>query len=449
MKQYINMTIKQFSHIAIFLLLPFSFLQSQTDSSPTLTQAEAVQKTLENNYGIRLAQNNIEIAENNTSKQNNRYLPTVNANASSSANLGGSTQKFGNGNENQVNSAFTWGANASVTANYTLYDQTRTFNLEQLKEVLNLSELQLRQTIELNLLQLLSNYYEIARLTENLKLQEETLEVSKSRLQRANYQYEYGQGIRLNVLNAEVDVQRDSINYLSIQQQLANAKRNLQIVMATNERGDFEVDTMVTYQPNLSLSQLIADAQSNNIEVLLANKNIYISNYDLQIIEAQKKPTVNANVAYNYSFQDNAAEAFITRSNSRGWGAGLSLSWNIFDGGVRKVRTQNTLINIDNQQIQKEQLLQQLEINITNAWESYQNALYILQVEESNLATNEVNFNYTQERLKTGQVSSVEFRQAQLNLLNAATNFNQAKYNAKVIELELIQLSGGLLEVKF
>ncbi|MEZ4883471.1 MAG: TolC family protein [Chitinophagales bacterium] len=438
MKQFIYKTL-------ILLLFPFAFLQSQT----ILTQTQAVQTTLQNNYGIKVAKNNIEIAENNTSKENNRFLPTLNANAGSNANLGGSTQKFGTGAENNVKNAFTWSANGSVTANYTLYDQTRTYNLEQLREVLNLSELQLRQTIELNLLQLLSGYYEIARLTESLNLLAQTLEVSKSRLQRTQYQYEYGQGIRLNVLNAEVDIQRDSINYLNTQQQLANAKRSLQVIMSSTEIGDFEVDTTVVYQENLSLVQLIADAQKNNVDVLLANKNIYISNYDLQIIDAQRKPIVGASAAYNYSFQDNAPEAFITSSTSRGLTAGVSVSWNIFDGGARKIREQNTLINISNQQIQKEQLLQQLQINITNAWESYQNALYILQVEQSNLVTNQVNFDYTQERFKTGQVSSVEFRQAQLNLLNAATSFSRAKYNAKVIELEMIQLAGGLLEVKF
>jgi len=435
---------KQFNYTTFLLLLlfPLSFLQSQA----TLTQTEAVKKTLANNYGIKVAENNIEIAENNTSRENNGYLPTVNANAASNANLGGSSQSFGNGNENLVKNAFSWNANASVTANYTLYNQTRTYNLEQSKEVLNLSELQLRQTIEMNLLQLMNAYYNIARLTENLEVLSDAIELSKIRLQRTQYQQEYGQGTRLNMLNAQVDIQRDSINYLNIQQQLANAKRNLQLIMTDTEMADFEVETGVVYEEGLLLEQLIADAQENNIQVLLANKNIYISNYDLQIIEAQKKPTIGANASYSYSFQDNAAEAFITSSNSRGWSAGVNLSWNLFDGGARKVRTQNTLVNIKNQQIQKEQLLQELQINLTNAWGSYQNALYILKVEEANVATNQLNLDYTQERFKTGQVSSVEFRQAQLNLLNASTNFNLAKYDAKIIELELIQLSGGLLE---
>ena len=438
---------QQFNHTTLLFLLflPLSLLQSQT----TLTQAEAVQKTLANNFGIQVAKNNIEIAENNASKENNGFLPTINANAGSTANLGGSTQKFGNGNENLVENAFTWSANASITVNYTLYDQTRTYTLEQLKEVLNLSELQLRQTIEVNLLQLVNAYYNIARLTENLALEAKTIELSKSRLQRALYQQEYGQGTRLNILNAEVDIQRDSINYLNTEQQLANAKRSLQVIMTETELEDFEVETEVEYDENLLLEELITSAQKNNIDVLLANKNIYISNYDLQIIEAQKKPVVGANASYSYSFQDNASEAFITSSNNRGWSAGLNVSWNLFDGGARKIRTQNTLINIQNQQLQKEQLLQELQVTLTNAWESYQNALYILKVEEANVATNQLNLDYTQERFKSGQVSSVEFRQAQLNLLNASTNFNRAKYDAKVIELELVQLAGGLLEVEW
>ena len=42
-----------------------------------------------------------------------------------------------------------------------------------------------------------------------------------------------------------------------------------------------------------------------------------------------------------------------------------------------------------------------------------------------------------------------EFRQAQLNLLNAQLSYNQAKYNAKVAELGLMQISGNLLEAAY
>ena len=63
--------------------------------------------------------------------------------------------------------------------------------------------------------------------------------------------------------------------------------------------------------------------------------------------------------------------------------------------------------------------------------------------------TSENNFERTKEQFKIGQVNSIEFRQAQLNLLNAELSRNQAKYDAKLAELQLLQLSGELLNVQF
>ena len=436
------MVFKNITTAVLLLLLP-SFLFSQN----ILTQKEAVAKTLENNYGIRIAKNEVEIARNNTDKGLNGYNPTVNATAGPTASLGSAAQKFNGPLEDaEVKNKFSWTAAASVAANYTLFDKTRDYSLEQLKEVLNLSDLQLRQTMETNLLQLFNHYYELARLTENLKVLEQTFDVSRRRLERAEYRFEYGQGIRLDMLNAQVDIQRDSINLLNTRQQLANAKRNLNVVMGTPVDNDFTVDTEVVYNEKLSQEQLVTAAKNGNISILAADQNLVIQEMNLQIIDASGKPTLGAKASYDYNYQDNASGSFIASSRTNGLNAGITLNWNLFDGGRRKVQTQNTQLAIQSQLTQKQQLEQQLERDVRNAWESYQNALFVLDVERSSLTTNEANLSRTRELFGAGQVSSVEFRQAQLNLLNSTVSFNTAKYNAKVVELQLLQLSGGLLE---
>ena len=78
-----------------------------------------------------------------------------------------------------------------------------------------------------------------------------------------------------------------------------------------------------------------------------------------------------------------------------------------------------------------------------------QNALFVLEVQQKNLQTNLDNFNRSRERYELGQISSVDFRVAQLNLLNAVLDRSQAKYNAKLAELLLLQVSGELLNVDF
>lgn len=426
----------------LFFILP-SFLFAQN----MLSLPAAVAATLENNYGIRVAKNDIEVARNNTDRRLNGYNPTVNLSAGPNASIGSSAQTF-NGplDDATTSNAFSWSANASLGAAYTLLDKSRDYTLSQLEEVLNLSDLQLRQTMESNLLQVFNHYYEVARLSENLNVLEQTFEVSRRRMERAQYRYDYGQGIRLDVLNASVDIQRDSINLLNTRQQLANAKRNLNVTMGSPVDNDFAVDTAVAYDQDLSVTNLIAAAKKENIAILAADQNLVIREMDLNIIDASRKPTLGASASYDYNYQKSAPGSFINTNRTNGLNAGLSLNWNIFDGGRRNVQTQNTQLAIQSQLVQKEQIEQELERDVRNAWETYQNALFVLNVEENAVATNQQNLERTQELFDAGQVSSVEFRQAQLNALNSTVNFNTAKYNAKVVELQLLQLSGGLLD---
>lgn len=435
--------------LKINLLISGLLLTVLANAQDTLSHAQAVAIMLENNYGIKIAKNNLMIAENNTSKALNGFYPTLNATAAANADLGNSSQQFSSGFEANVKNAFSWRGNAALNANYTIFDKRRDAVLGQLKEQIDLADFEIRQTIEANLLQLFTAYYEVARYTENLKAQSQTMSLSRQRLLRAQYAYEYGQGIRLDLLNAEVDIQRDSINFLNIKQFLANSKRNLNVIMGRSVEIGFEVDTEINYTKNLSLENLLDVVQNKNINVLITDKNMAISNHEFDILAAERKPVIAATAGYSLSYQKNAEEAFITSQNSSGLGVGLNISWNIFDGGVRKARKENTIVSIHSQGIQRRQLLAELERDVTNAWESYQNALLVLDVENNSLATNQLNFERTEELYKSGQINSVEFRLAQLNLLNAAINYNTAKFDAKVIEIQLLQLSGELLDQEF
>ena len=418
-----------------------------------LSTDQAVALLLKHNYGVNIARNNVKIAEQNTSKELNGYLPTVNASAGLDASLGGSGQTFGEAfsqgqgnNTISVTNAFQWGANAAVQANYTLFDRTRDYTLDQLKETLTLSDLELRQTIEQNVLQLYSFYYQLAQLSENLAVQKRTLEISQQRKTQAEYRFGFGQGTKLDVLNAEVDIKRDSVDLLNLEQQLANVRRNINVVIGQDVNTDFIVDTNLDYDLIVGLSQLIEQARANNVQLLAIDQNVRITSYDKQILDATRMPTVNANASYSFSLSDLPDESFTTFQNNRGLGVGLTLGWNLFDGGIRKKRKENVEIALQSQAIQKQQAEAEIIRDLTSAWESYQNALFILGVEESSIATAQVNFDRTEAYFKAGSLTSVEFRQAQLNLLNAERSYTNAKYDAKLLEVQLLQLSGSLLE---
>lgn len=415
-----------------------------------LTKKKAVEIALENNYGVKIANNNVAIAKNNTSILNTGHLPTLTAN--SGANYSNNNQEVEqqNGNVISIDGAEAKSYNASLNLNYTLFDGLgRKYNYKQLKETYNLTQLQARETIENMYLQLFSVYFQIARLSENTANLKEALNVSKQRLERAKYQYEYGQATKLELLNAEVDVNNDSINYISTKQLFQNAKRDLNIVLGVNKDINYEVETLVDFIDLKPYEALLETAYENNVTLNQNEKNIAINEFNIKINRATFLPRINLTSSYGWNKNINPVTSFIAGSNSTGLNAGVNLSWNLFDGGTSRTRIANAKIALENQKILKQQQEETLENTLKNSYESYTNALFILEAQKKNVETNKNNFERTQERYKLGQVTSIEFRQAQINLLNSQTALNNAKFDAKLAELDLLQLSGDILNVSF
>lgn len=431
--------------IAVFICI--NNLQAQ---EKLISKKEAVQLALENNYGIKIANNDLKIAENNKAILNSGYLPTLTGNAGTTYNLDDTEAQFADGRVTTLDGAESNRYNASVNVNYTLFDGLgRLYNYKQLKEQYNLSELQARETIENTLLQLFSVYYNVAKLSEDVALLKQNLKISKDRLQRVQYQFDYGQSNKLAVLNAEVDINNDSINLLNAQQLLANSKRDLYVVLGKNEVPNFVVDTLVDFTLQPLKQELFQKVKANNVTLQQLEKNITISDFQLKANKSGYLPIIGLTGTYGWNENNNNSASFLLSSTNTGLSGGINLTWNLFNGGRTRTQVQNAKITLDTQQLQKQQVELQINRDFNNAWEDYQNKLFVYQTQQKNVQTSTDNFNRTEENFKLGQITSIEFRQAQLNLINAINSKNTAKYDAKLAELQLLQISGELLNIDF
>ncbi|UAB85804.1 TolC family protein [Zunongwangia sp. SCSIO 43204] len=442
-------------HFTIFFfgLLCFSVNAQESTQDSLLTKDEVIARALESNFGIKMANNNVEIAENNQSILNSGYLPSVRAVGGYNYDLNDRLTEPEEGDDVDQRGIEGESYSTSINLDYTLFDGLgRFYNYKSLKEQYNLSQLEARETIENTILQLLTVYYEVARLSENMEVLEETLQISQERVKRAEYQFEYGQSNNLVVLNARVDVNTDSINIIETRQQLQNTKRDLNVILNRDiNNRQFQVDTLVNFIPELQIESFLEQSAYNNVSLLQAQSNIIISDYDIKVSKSGYLPTVGLTGSYGWNRNISAATAFFPGSitTTDGLSAGLNLSWDLFDGGQTSVAIQNAKISKENQQLQKKQIELEVERDIANALGDYENKLYIYRVQEENVLTNQDNFNRSEEQYRLGQISSIEFRQAQINLLDAKTSLNLAKYDAKLAELQLLQLTGQLLNIEF
>ena len=176
-----------------------------------------------------------------------------------------------------------------------------------------------------------------------------------------------------------------------------------------------------------------------------------INAYDIKVSKSGYLPTIGLNGTYGWNLNQSAASTFFPGTNNTSWnfGLGASLSWNLFDGGGTTVRVKNAKIAYQNQELLKEQIALEVNRDIQNAMAIYKNRLTVFQIQEQNVLTNQNNFERSKEQFELGRITSIEFRQAQINLLNAQTNKNLAKYDAKLAELQLLQLTGQLLNVDY
>jgi outer membrane protein TolC len=439
-----------------------------------LSKQEAFNLALENNFGIEIAKNQIEIAKNNQSILNSGFLPSLTGTANANYQRDDNTFSFPgqflsdpNTNEPIIDPDTGQGVprpdvdlykaeaqryGTALNANYTLFDGLgRLYNYKRLKEQYRLSELQARETIENTMLQLFSVYFEVARLTENENVLKQTLEISSDRIKRAEYAFEYGQNTKLDILNAQVDVTNDSINLLNTHQQLVNTIRDLNVVLAEDLNTAYQVDTVVRFTPKMQLEDFISQANLNNVVLLQTERNLAINKYDIKVNRSGYLPAVDLNGSYGWNLNQNAPGAFfpgVNVNNTRNFALGATLTWNLFDGGGTTVRVRNAKLAYENQELQKKQIMLEVKRDIENALAIYENRLNIYQIQEQNVITNQNNFERSKEQFQLGRITSIEFRQAQINLLNAQTNKNLAKYDAKLAELQLLQLTGQLLNVE-
>ena len=441
----------------IFTLL-FLGLIFKIEGQENLTKEQALAIALEQNFGIKVSRNVTEIVKNNSSVLNSGYLPTVSV-------LGGSNYTGSDAEiafpgqvdedgvpipnrifEDQESQRF----NAGVNLNYTLFDGLgRKYNYKRLKEQYALSELQLRETIEFTILQLFEVYFNVAQLTESNVIFKENLSISKERQKRSEVAFIHGQGNKLAVLNAEVDVTNDSINLIQIKQQLDNSKRDLNLLLNRPIEKDFGVDLSVNFISPVLIESWVETAAENNVELLKQKSNSQINSYDIKISQSGYLPTLGLVGSYGWNLNKSPASAFFPGTNNTSYsvGVGASLSWNLFDGGRTLTRVKNAKLTFENQDLLEQESMLSFSRDITNSIQNFKNAKEIFNIQKKQVETATYNFDRSKAQYKLGSITAIEFRQAQINLINAQNQRTIAKYQAKLAELQLIQITGQLLNV--
>ncbi|BDD11468.1 transporter (plasmid) [Fulvitalea axinellae] len=433
-------------HIYIILLIGFgtccNTAKAQNEKKELLNYSQAVSIALENNLLIKVENNKAEKASNRATSGNAGLLPTFSV-ASDIRYTDGVNASVGR----EIRHTST---SAGAELRYILFDGMGNINtFRKLKGEKQSAEFAQRAEIESIIVRVSDHFYNLATSYESLRIAEEGMKISSDRLAREKTKFEYGNVNKVAVLQAEVDLVSDSLLYLDMVNEVALAKGNLNTLLNREASYDFQIDPRVSTFMNLSVDQLKESALKQNATYLEYTKDTELSKLNLRITQATLYPSLSLNSSYGWNqvTQDEFNPQFDNPAATLN--AGLTLSYNIFDGKKKSIERQNAKIDLENSQLLKDQYELDLKRDIENRYASYQNNLNKLRLQQSNLRVAELNFEQVKDRYSLGQMTATEFREAQLNYLEAQSNLVKARFTAKLDEIDLLRLSGGLLLKKY
>lgn len=434
-----NLQILAIASLMIFAAGP---LQSQ----PILTLEEAIQAALEKNYHIRIARNDVEIAENNVTHGNAGFLPEVGITVDQNYSKTDSRQEFIGNTTSEVENARASSFQANAGAAWTIFDGMLMFQqYEQLKGLQNQEQLMMQLEMENTIANVMDVYYQIILLNENIRAIEEALAVSRELHDLAATKRDIGAGSGLDLLQAEVDVNEDESALLDQQEQLALARIRLNELLAQPAETEFRVTDTILIDQSLEYAALAELSMSQNTAVEISKTNEQLASLDLKAVRSQHFPTVQLNLGYYYNTSQSES-GFLLNNKQNGLEYGATLRYNIFNGFNVQRQKENAKISIQSASLSREALEMNVKSELLAAYTKYENNLAKLQLEERNLQAAERTLDITLERYRLGDIAGIELREVRQRYLSAQSRYVLSVYNAKSAEVELRRLSGELVQ---
>ncbi len=413
----------------------------------TLSVEEAVRIAMENNFSIRIAGNQADIAANNRSLGNAGFLPAVTATGSRDYRTENSTQVFAGNSipDRTTEGAKTTTTNASVSLNWTVFDGLGMFTTyEKLGELRQLGEEQFRLSVENSIAQVIAAYYNIIRQQKTYDVLQSTVEVSEQRIRIAETKKDLGSGSEYDLLQARADLNADRAAVIRQEVLLEDAKIRLNELLGRDPETGFTVSRSIAIDRNLQYDNLEQEASANNIGLTLARTNQKVAELEIKEIQSERFPELDVTAGYGYNRNESGA-GFLELSETDGFNYGLTARINLFDGFDVSRRIQNAKIQLKNRELALEEQQQQVKARLSRQFVSYINSLRLVELESENLTYAKQSLDIALERFQLGTINSIELREVQRTLIAAENRLIQAQYEAKVAETELLRISGGLV----
>lgn len=438
--------------LTLFIFLFIQYAQSQE----TYDLNRCITTGLEQNYSVKVARNQEEIAGNNYTRGNAGFLPTVTTTNRFGGNVTTTTQNMNDGSQRVSSGIYNTTGSAALTLNMTLFNgfsvQTTYQKLSELKQM---GELKTQMSMENLVAQIVAEYYQYIQQLNYFNNMEYAVSLSRERVRIDEERYLLGASSKLELLQSIVYLNADSSRLARQNETILESAVRLKKLMALEnlEQNIVLKDSCIVFNPDLIYSELLDLTLDFNTSLQIAKKNQIISELDYKIIASRSYPYLNFSSGYNFSYRGYGTGTIsdygtlaINNQQSNTVNYGLTLGMDLFDGYNRRREKVNAQVEIENRIILFQEVEQDIKAELLTVFYAYQNNLRLVKMEEQNLSVARENLEIAMERYRLGALSGLELREVQKSLLDAEERLISVKYQTKLAEISLLQISGKIMD---
>ncbi|MEN9487946.1 MAG: hypothetical protein RL494_211 [Bacteroidota bacterium] len=425
--------------IAFLLFLAFS-----AQAQEILTLEKAVKIALENNYDIKIAQNNLKIDATNNNLGNAGFLPSVTANLTNNNSQIDTKQTQAGGTVKELDGAKNMSLSYGVALDWTIFDGMRMFSRrEQLKVLEEQGKSEVQAAILTKISDVYLTYFDLAQQQQMMASIDTAIVISNQRVTTAKNRFTIGKASKLEVLNAQVDLNTDLSLLLKQKELYRITKIRMNELLVQDVQTDFKVNPEITIEQNLDFNELKTTAEKQNPQLQAQILTKKVADLNLKQVKGNRYPTVRLTSGYNFT-RSEASLGFVTQSSGQGFVYGVSASLPIFNGFLQNKNEKVAKYQVENANYVLEQQKLSLTSQLATLYTSYQTNLELVKVEEKNVEIARQNLDITLAKFKIGTITTIEFRSAQQNFVEASVRYSNAQYVTKLSEINLKELAGTL-----
>ncbi len=280
--------------LSVTLLIGFS-----SQSQNLLTLDESMRLALVHNHELQIARLDAQQAKNNATFGNAGRLPSVTATGGTNYSNQNSNLEFATGQTQDVQGAESLSQNISIGVSQVLFAGGRIQRSYQLlknaKEAANLRE---KQALETTIAQVWSQYTAVSLLQRTVSIATENFSISMERYERARLTNELGGSNSTEFMAAKVDMNRDKIELMEAETQLASAKNSFATFIGYDQNYIVADKMQFNLEEQFDEMEILESMRLRNTSMQLATISSETAAIQQQLQTATLFPTISAQAGY-------------------------------------------------------------------------------------------------------------------------------------------------------